>query len=78
MKTTKKHLNFVIDLINDATESDTYLLDFAYGGFRLVQMVQKSKGGGQRNITQRGTKSECYQVMKCYLAGIEAGKKQIK
>ena len=48
----------------------TYVLDWAYGGVQLAQLV--TDGGGQRNITGRGTKRETYHRMHAYLRGLEA------
>jgi hypothetical protein len=48
----------------------TYTLDWAYGGVRLVQIV--TDGGGERDITPRGTKRECLQMMRAFEAGLEA------
>ena len=47
----------------------TYVLDWAYGGVQLAQLVNES--GGERNITGRGTKRETYHRMHAFLAGIE-------
>ena len=52
----------------------TYVLDWAYGGVRLSQMA--SEGGGQRDITGRGTKRETYERMHCYLKGIWNGRQE--
>jgi len=48
----------------------TYVLDWAYGGVRLCQLC--NEGGGQRDITRRGTKRETYNQMRAFLAGLEA------
>lgn len=50
----------------------TYVLDWAYGGVQLAQLV--TDGGGERNITGRGTKRETYHRMHAYLRGLEARK----
>tara|TARA_R110002020_G_scaffold243716_2_gene457245 strand:- start:590 stop:895 length:306 start_codon:yes stop_codon:yes gene_type:complete len=50
-----------------------YVLDYAYGGVRLSQIT--SKGGGERDITGRGTKKETYYNMLAFLYGFEAGLK---
>ena len=47
----------------------TYVLDWAYGGVQLAQLV--NDGGGERNITGRGTKRETYHRMHAFLAGLE-------
>lgn len=48
----------------------TYVLDWAYGGVRLSQLT--SEGGGERDITGRGTKRETYHRMHAFLRGLEA------
>ena len=48
----------------------TYVLDWAYGGVRLSQLT--SEGGGERDITGRGTKKETYYRMHAFLSGLEA------
>ena len=47
----------------------TYVLDWAYGGVRLSQLMNES--GGERDITGRGTKRETYGNMRAFLAGVE-------
>jgi hypothetical protein len=47
----------------------TYVLDWAYGGVQLAQLVNES--GGERNITGRGTKRETYHRMLAFLTGLE-------
>lgn len=49
----------------------TYVLDCAYGGYRLGQMC---KGGGQRDITARGTASETYYAIRAFMAGVDAAR----
>jgi len=48
----------------------TYVLDYAYGGVCLAQIT--NPGGGERNVTQRGTKRETYNAMRAFLAGVAA------
>jgi len=50
----------------------TYVLDYAYGGVRLSQLT--SEGGGERDITGRGTKKETYYRMHAFIQGLEAHK----
>ncbi len=49
---------------------DNYHLDYAYGGVKLVQMV--NGGGGIREISKGGfgTKRELYNWMQAFLAGM--------
>lgn len=49
----------------------TYVLDCAYGGYRLGQMC---KGGGERDITPRGTARETYDAINAFIAGVEAAR----
>lgn len=49
----------------------TYVLDCAYGGYRLGQM---RKGGGERDITPRGTARETYDAINAFIAGVEAAR----
>lgn len=49
----------------------TYVLDCAYGGYRLGQMC---KGGGVRDITPRGTARETYDAINAFIAGVEAAR----
>ena len=83
-----KDLDRVLTRINEATGQPTeawteqdgkwranvgsYVLDYCYGGVRLSKLT--SEGGGERDITVRGTKKECYYQMLAFLAGVEAGK----
>jgi hypothetical protein len=47
----------------------TYTLDGAYGGWRLCQMCA---GGGERDITGRGTARETYDAINAFMGGAEA------
>ena len=49
-----------------------YQLDSANGGYKLEQIV--GPGGGVREITRRGNKSETYYQIWAYIKGIEDGK----
>jgi hypothetical protein len=57
---------------NLESNAGTYVLDWAYGGVRLSQMAA---GGGERDISGRGTKRECYTYICAMLAGIDVAKK---
>ena len=52
-------------------EIGNYQLDMAYGGYKLVQIINEH--GGQRNISTDGygTKRQLYSWMISYLSGIE-------
>lgn len=83
----KAHLENVLFHINDVTGNKpeawtqneegkwsanvgTYVLDWAYGGVQLAQLT--SEGGGERNITGRGSKRETYWRMQAFLMGLQA------
>lgn len=53
------------------SNAGTYVLDCAYGGYRLGQMCQ---GGGQRDITPRGTARETYDAINAFIAGVDAAR----
>ena len=53
--------------------ADTYILDAAYGGYRLCQMCQ---GGGERDITGRGTARATYDVIRAFTDGAAAMSKR--
>jgi hypothetical protein len=53
-----------------ASTPGTYVLDWCYGGVRLAQIA--NEGGGERDITGRGTKRETYHRMHSFLRGLEA------
>ena len=84
---TQKDLEYLVKRINEATNSPetsyqttskgykgnigNYHLDYAYGGVKLVQMV--NYGGGIREISRGGfgTKRELYNWMQAFLSGME-------
>lgn len=51
----------------------TYVLDCAYGGYRLSQLCNES--GGERDITPRGTARETYDNIRAFIAGADAARK---
>jgi hypothetical protein len=53
------------------TNAGTFVLDWAYGGVMLSRMCE---GGGQRDISGRGTTQECYAFVDAMLAGIYAAR----
>lgn len=83
---TQKDLEILTKRINESTDSPlepytkkdnsikvnvgNYHLDYAYGGVKLVRMV--NEGGGITNIstTGYGTKRELYNWMQAFLAGL--------
>ena len=50
----------------------TYVLDYAYGGVALDQLV--NDGGGERTVLPRGTKAELLAGMRAFLTGLAEGK----
>lgn len=49
-----------------------YVLDAAYGGYRLCQISNES--GGERDMTPRETAGNTAQLIRAYMAGIERGR----
>lgn len=83
---TQKDLEGLCNVINDAKgferepynrskpgcnpNPNVYHLDYAYGGVKLVQMMDK--GTGVRDIfSGYGTKRELYNEMRAYIKGME-------
>ena len=61
---TKAHLHSMIDTLNriKPMEGAQFGLDIAYGGYRLVKRY--SATGGERDLTNRGTAREIYDIMR--------------
>jgi len=57
---------------NNKAHISAYVLDAAYGGYRLCQIV--SAGGGERDLTPRGTARECADQIRAFMAGIQTAK----
>ena len=53
-----------------------YVLDQAYGGYRLSQMV--SDGGGEREITMRNSAAITMELISAYWQGMMEGEKRAK
>lgn len=85
MKVTKRDLNILLIRINTVTDNalepwvmvkgklkasvGTYLIDSAYGGYKLAQLTNEA--GGQRDITYGFvSKTELYFQMQAFLAGL--------
>lgn len=49
-----------------------FVLDCAYGGYRLCRIT--NEGGGERDLTPRGTARETYDNIRAFMAGAEAAK----
>lgn len=83
---TEKDLRNLVRILNEETGNPTeyynselkkcnpgnFHLDIAYGGFALCQTCNTS--GGSRNVIGRGTKSELYNQIHTFRAGIWYGK----
>jgi hypothetical protein len=50
------------------TNVGTFTLDCAYGGYRLCQMCE---GGGERDLTNRGSARETYDAIRAVIKGAE-------
>lgn len=53
-----------------------YVLDQAYGGYRLCQMA--SDGGGERDITMRNNAAITMELISAYWQGMMEGEKRAK
>lgn len=53
-----------------------YVLDCAYGGYRLCQIV--GTGGGERDITGRASAKETAYLISAYWQGMLAGERKAK
>jgi hypothetical protein len=90
-RTTVKTLRILVDRLNDMAgmpreawvrDSDgnfrqmegVYVLDCAYGGYRLSQIVGKT--GGERDITGRYGAAITADLIRAYMAGLQAGQRQ--
>ena len=75
MRTTLNDIYEMIEYLNklmNTTKPGTrYILGAAYGGYRLEK---ETPGGGCKDISPRGTKTEVYNWMNAYIKGIEAVK----
>ena len=85
---TIKTLRSLVDRLNTMTGNPTtiwtrdetgnhahvgaYILDCAYGGYLLAQIV--SDGGGERNITMRDTSRATFHQIYAYMNGLERGR----
>ncbi len=86
-RTTMKELEGLVNRLNIMTGNNTspwtrsggrsianvgtYVLDGAYGGYKLAQIT--NEGGGERNPISMGyvSKKECYYAIHAYIRGIE-------
>lgn len=84
-KTLEAQIKYLNEMLGKRTEAytrgldgkyhanpGTYVLDCAYGGYRLGQI--SNAGGGQRDITSRGTARETYYEIRAFIAGVEAAR----
>lgn len=49
-----------------------FVLDAAYGGYRLCQIVNQE--GGEKDITGRAGARECYELIGAFIDGYQFGK----
>ena len=84
---TQKDLENLVERINKVTNSpmtpytrspdglaaniNNYYLDYAYGGVKLVQMVNKHGGITEISRNGHGTKRELYNWMQAFLTGTQ-------
>ena len=70
MKITDKDLEQCVTIINKRLKTDTYQLDQAYGGNKLIKQNPK---GGFDNMLSTGyvTKKELYLAMSGFIDGID-------
>ncbi len=83
-RTTIKTLRILVDNLNDYTGHPRegtitsvegyYVLDYAYGGFRLSQII--SATGGERNITPRYGAAVTGDLIRAYMDGIRRGRSE--
>ena len=66
----QKDLEGQLEVINNLTDG-TYIFNWAYGGVRLCKYTAPDRHGGQRDISDRGTKRELYEFMRAFIKGIE-------
>lgn len=87
-RTTIKTLRYLVATLNTVTGHETeayrqtpagcranigtYVLDCAYGGYRLAQLV--SETGGERNITPRYSAATTADLIRAYMDGLREGK----
>jgi len=55
--------------LNRIAGTDTYVIDAAYGGYRLCQ---KCRFGGERDLSDRASGRETYSVINAFINGYEA------
>ena len=66
---TMNTLKQAVDRLNRIAGTDTYVLDAAYGGYRLCQMTRF--GGGERDLSDRASGRETYSVINAFINGYE-------
>ncbi len=54
------------------SNTGTFVLDCAYGGYRLGRIC--NEGGGEHDLTARGTARETYYAIGAYINGAQAMK----
>jgi len=90
-RTTMEHLKVKLEFLNFITGSPQkpwervdgrlvaqvgcYVISGGgYGGYKLCRIT--NEGGGQKDITRAGTKTELYELMRAFISGVEAEKER--
>ena len=79
-RVTKKDLYAQIEWLNKQFHVEegavgSYQLDCAYGGYTLVKLA--NSGGGQSDISYRGTARETMNFIRAFSAGAEAVQREV-
>ena len=56
----------------------TFIIDSAYGGYRLSQMSCSSGGTGERDLSPRGTARETYDIINAWINAGEQMKRKME
>ena len=56
----------------------TFILDSAYGGYRLSQMACPRGGTGERDLSPRGTARETYNIINAWIDAAEQMKRKME
>ena len=55
---------------------ETFIIDSAYGGYRLSQMACPNGGTGERDLSPRGTARETYDIINAWIDAGEQMKRK--
>jgi len=70
-RTTIKTLHTLVETLNETTNAPhnrRYILDCAYGGYRLAKLVSDS--GGEQDITPRYGAAVTADLIRAYMKGV--------